>query len=69
MRTLRALPVFSNPDVFIPQLGRVADKLPHEFDALLVIDHLQVDASAAHVIFGAAEGFVFSDDDARNLVK
>ena len=74
------LPGFENPrtrwtstishaDIFVPQLRPCPDELAHQADAGGIVHNNQVDTARAHIIFRAAKGFVFPNDNPGDLVE
>jgi hypothetical protein len=59
----------SDSDVFVPELRVSLDEFRHEFDALLVLNDVDNDSVASHVVFGTLEGDVFAHYYAWNLVQ
>src|SRR5207248_1416606 len=56
-------------DIFIPQLGMLADECLHHLDTFGIIDHSALHAMARKKVLGAEEGLVLSDNDAGNFVE
>ncbi len=50
-------------DVFIPQLGKVADELAHHVDAFLIVQIDYVDSFGSHESRRAGKVDAFADDD------
>ena len=55
-----------NADVFVPELGTIADEIAHELDARGVLQDFEPHAVGAHGFFAAEERFVLADDDVRD---
>ena len=58
-----------NPDVFVPELGTLADEIAHELDARGVLQDFETHAVGAHGFFATEERFVLADDDGRDAVE
>lgn len=56
-------------NVFGPEGGVTLNKLPHELDAALVLDDLDLNAAAREPLLLAHEGLVLADDDPWDAVE
>src|SRR5436309_1932629 len=59
----------SSPDVFVPELGMLADECGHQSDALPVVHNRQLDAARAEIFLRPAERAILADHDTRNSIE
>src|SRR5699024_7323288 len=56
-------------DIFLPQVGFVANEFLHECDAVLMLENVNLDAACPEQVFVTHEGLIFSNDYSRDFIQ